>query len=67
MRFSHSTLLLLFLPGNLLPMLLGLPLVIFVVLAVVGLWWCHRHKLSPLKSSAPPPVPKYLIHRGTII
>ncbi|XP_011609122.2 disintegrin and metalloproteinase domain-containing protein 19 [Takifugu rubripes] len=43
--------------SNLLPMLLGLPLVIFVALAVVGLWRCYGHKLSPLKSSAPPPVP----------
>ncbi|XP_035525741.1 disintegrin and metalloproteinase domain-containing protein 19 [Morone saxatilis] len=43
--------------SNLLPVLLVLPLVLFVVLAAVGLWCCYRHKLHPLKTSAPPPVP----------
>ncbi|XP_059202750.1 disintegrin and metalloproteinase domain-containing protein 19 [Centropristis striata] len=40
-----------------LPLLLVLPLVLFVVLAAVGLWCCYRHKLPPLKTSSPPPVP----------
>ncbi|XP_039669787.1 disintegrin and metalloproteinase domain-containing protein 19 isoform X3 [Perca fluviatilis] len=43
--------------SNLLPVLVVLPLVLFVVLAAVGLWCCYRHKLHPLKTSAPPPVP----------
>ncbi|KAM9357468.1 disintegrin and metalloproteinase domain-containing protein 19 [Symphorus nematophorus] len=43
--------------SNLLPVLLVLPLVLFVVLAAAGLWCCYRHKLHPLKTSAPPPVP----------
>ncbi|XP_010771089.1 disintegrin and metalloproteinase domain-containing protein 19 [Notothenia coriiceps] len=43
--------------SNLLPVLVVLPLVLFVVLAAVGLLFCYRHKLHPLKSSAPPPVP----------
>lgn len=43
--------------SNLLPLLLVLPLVLFVVLAAVGLWCCYRHKLRPLKGSAPPPAP----------
>ncbi|XP_037636668.1 disintegrin and metalloproteinase domain-containing protein 19 [Sebastes umbrosus] len=43
--------------SNLLPVLLVLPLVLFVVLAAVGLWCCYRHKLHPLKTSAPSPVP----------
>ncbi|GAA6226342.1 disintegrin and metalloproteinase domain-containing protein 19 [Lates japonicus] len=43
--------------SNLLPVLLVLPLFLFVVLAAVGLWCCYRHKLHPLKSSAPPPAP----------
>ncbi|XP_035017449.1 disintegrin and metalloproteinase domain-containing protein 19 [Hippoglossus stenolepis] len=43
--------------SSLLPVLLVLPLVLFVVLAAVGLWCCYRHKLHPLKTSAPPPVP----------
>ncbi|XP_035506080.2 disintegrin and metalloproteinase domain-containing protein 19 isoform X2 [Scophthalmus maximus] len=43
--------------SNLLPVLLVLPLVLFVLLAAVGLWCCYRHKLRPLKTSAPPPVP----------
>uniref|UniRef100_A0A8C4DNA5 Disintegrin and metalloproteinase domain-containing protein 19 n=1 Tax=Dicentrarchus labrax TaxID=13489 RepID=A0A8C4DNA5_DICLA len=47
--------------SNLLPVLLVLPLVLFVVLAAVGLWCCYRHKLHPLKTSAPPPVPKFVI------
>nr|XP_043897084.1 disintegrin and metalloproteinase domain-containing protein 19 isoform X2 [Solea senegalensis] len=41
--------------SGLLPALLVLPLVLFVVLAAVGLWCCYRHKLHPLKASAPPP------------
>lgn len=56
-RSSDSNLLL-FLPGNLLPVLLVLTLVIFVLVAVVGLWCCYGHKLSPLKSTTPPPAPK---------
>lgn len=60
MQFSDSRLS--YVPtGNLLPVLLVLPLVVFVVLAAVGLWCCYRHKLSPLKTSAPPPVPKCVI------
>ncbi|XP_010735817.3 disintegrin and metalloproteinase domain-containing protein 19 [Larimichthys crocea] len=43
--------------SNLLLVLLVLPLVLFVVLAAVGLWCCYRHKRPPLKTSAPPPVP----------
>ncbi|XP_053285079.1 disintegrin and metalloproteinase domain-containing protein 19 isoform X2 [Pleuronectes platessa] len=43
--------------SGLLPVLLVLPLVLFVVLAAVGLWCCYRHKLHPLKTAAPPPVP----------
>ncbi|KAF3838099.1 hypothetical protein F7725_009867, partial [Dissostichus mawsoni] len=43
--------------SNLLPVLVVLPLFLFVVLAAVGLLFCYRHKLHPLKSSAPPPVP----------
>ncbi|XP_076595916.1 disintegrin and metalloproteinase domain-containing protein 19 [Chaetodon auriga] len=43
--------------SNLLPVLLVLPLVLFVVLAAVGLWCCYKHKLHPLKTSAPPSVP----------
>uniref|UniRef100_A0A3Q1CH67 ADAM metallopeptidase domain 19b n=1 Tax=Amphiprion ocellaris TaxID=80972 RepID=A0A3Q1CH67_AMPOC len=43
--------------SSLLPVLLVLPLALFVVLAAVGLWCCYKHKLRPLKSSAPPPVP----------
>ncbi|KAI3351256.1 hypothetical protein L3Q82_005810 [Scortum barcoo] len=43
--------------SNLLPVLLVLPLVLFVVLAAVGLWCRYRHKLRPLKTTAPPPVP----------
>ncbi|XP_032383620.1 disintegrin and metalloproteinase domain-containing protein 19 isoform X2 [Etheostoma spectabile] len=42
--------------SNLLPVLVVLPLVLFVVLAAVGLWCCYRHKLHPLKTSAPPAV-----------
>lgn len=41
--------------SSLLPVLVVLPLVLFVVLAAVGLWCCYRHKLHPLKTSAPPP------------
>eukprot|EP00063_Salmo_salar_P093713 XP_014068548.1 PREDICTED: disintegrin and metalloproteinase domain-containing protein 19-like isoform X2 [Salmo salar] len=40
------------------PVLLLLPLVIFVLLAAVGLWCCYSHKLHkhfPLKTSVPPP------------
>ncbi|KAG7241821.1 hypothetical protein INR49_024791 [Caranx melampygus] len=44
--------------SSLLPVLLVLPLVVFVVLAAVGLWCCYKHKLHPLKASAPPPLPK---------
>ncbi|XP_038555908.1 disintegrin and metalloproteinase domain-containing protein 19-like [Micropterus salmoides] len=43
--------------NNLLPVLLVLPLFLFVLLAAVGLWCCYRHKLHPLKTSAPLPVP----------
>ncbi|XP_071362810.1 disintegrin and metalloproteinase domain-containing protein 19 [Trachinotus anak] len=43
--------------SSLLPVLVVLPLVVFVVLAAAGLWCCYRHKLHPLKTSAPPPVP----------
>ncbi|XP_069552978.1 disintegrin and metalloproteinase domain-containing protein 19 [Brachyistius frenatus] len=43
--------------SSLLPALLVLPLALFVVLAAVGLWCCYKHKLHPLKASAPPPVP----------
>ncbi|XP_078145148.1 disintegrin and metalloproteinase domain-containing protein 19 [Centroberyx gerrardi] len=43
--------------SSLLPALLLLPLVLFVVLAAVGLWCCYRHKFRPLKTSAPPPAP----------
>ncbi|XP_061757855.1 disintegrin and metalloproteinase domain-containing protein 19 isoform X1 [Nerophis ophidion] len=42
--------------SHLLLILLVLPLVIFPLLAV-GLWCCHKHKLHPLKSSSPAPVP----------
>ncbi|XP_034070841.1 disintegrin and metalloproteinase domain-containing protein 19 [Gymnodraco acuticeps] len=43
--------------SNLLPVLVVLPLVLFVVLAAVGLLFYYRHRLHPLKSSNPPPVP----------
>ncbi|KAM7000842.1 disintegrin and metalloproteinase domain-containing protein 19 [Tautogolabrus adspersus] len=43
--------------NNLLPVLVVLPLVLFVALAAVGLWCCYKHKLQPVKASAPPPVP----------
>ncbi|XP_022077650.2 disintegrin and metalloproteinase domain-containing protein 19 [Acanthochromis polyacanthus] len=43
--------------SSLLPVLLVLPLALFVILAAVGLWCCYKHKLRPLKASAPPPVP----------
>ncbi|KAM3867059.1 disintegrin and metalloproteinase domain-containing protein 19 [Diretmus argenteus] len=42
--------------SSFLPALLLLPLVVFVVLAAVGLWCCYRHKF-PLKTSAPSPTP----------
>ncbi|XP_056295914.1 disintegrin and metalloproteinase domain-containing protein 19 [Pseudoliparis swirei] len=42
--------------SHLLPALVVLPLVLFVVLCAVGLWCCYRHKLHPLKTSAPPPM-----------
>ncbi|XP_036932863.1 disintegrin and metalloproteinase domain-containing protein 19 [Acanthopagrus latus] len=42
--------------GNFLLLLLVVPLVLFVVFAV-GLWCYYRHKLRPVKTSAPPPVP----------
>ncbi|XP_031713666.1 disintegrin and metalloproteinase domain-containing protein 19 [Anarrhichthys ocellatus] len=42
--------------SNLLPVLVVLPLVLFVFLSAFGLWCCYRHKLHPLKTSAPPPV-----------
>ncbi|XP_026186064.1 disintegrin and metalloproteinase domain-containing protein 19 isoform X2 [Mastacembelus armatus] len=44
-----------FIHSSLLPFLLVLPLLLFVVLAAVGLWCCYRHKLQPLKTSAPSP------------
>ncbi|KAM7417984.1 hypothetical protein PAMA_017566 [Pampus argenteus] len=45
-----------------LPVLLVLPLVLFfVLLAAVGLWCCYRHKLHPLKTSAPPPTQSYSV------
>uniref|UniRef100_A0A8C5I099 ADAM metallopeptidase domain 19b n=1 Tax=Gouania willdenowi TaxID=441366 RepID=A0A8C5I099_GOUWI len=43
----------------LLPVLLVLPLALFVLLSAMGLWCCYKHKLRPLKASAPPPVPEY--------
>ncbi|XP_041652862.1 disintegrin and metalloproteinase domain-containing protein 19 isoform X1 [Cheilinus undulatus] len=43
--------------SNLLPVLVVLPLVLFVVLAALGLWCCYKHKLQPMKTSTPPPVP----------
>ncbi|XP_070692876.1 disintegrin and metalloproteinase domain-containing protein 19 [Pempheris klunzingeri] len=43
--------------SHLLLVLLVLPLVCIVALAAVGLWFYYRHKLHPLKTSAPPPVP----------
>ncbi|XP_076023977.1 disintegrin and metalloproteinase domain-containing protein 19 isoform X2 [Genypterus blacodes] len=43
--------------SGVLPVLVVLPLVLFVVLAAVGLLCCFRHKLRPLKASAPTPVP----------
>ncbi|XP_049898058.1 disintegrin and metalloproteinase domain-containing protein 19 [Epinephelus moara] len=43
--------------SSLLPVLLVLPLVLFVVLAAVALWCCYKHKLHPLKTSATLPVP----------
>ncbi|XP_068444755.1 disintegrin and metalloproteinase domain-containing protein 19 isoform X2 [Clinocottus analis] len=42
--------------SNLLPVLVVLPLVLFVVLCAVGLWCCYRHKLHPLKTFAPSPI-----------
>ncbi|XP_077466463.1 disintegrin and metalloproteinase domain-containing protein 19 isoform X1 [Stigmatopora argus] len=42
--------------SNFLPILLVLPL-LFLVLLAVGLWWRYKHKLQPLKTSSPPPVP----------
>ncbi|KAK5611547.1 hypothetical protein CRENBAI_015204 [Crenichthys baileyi] len=42
-------------PGVPLPVLLLLAL--FVVLATFGLWFCYKHRLSPLKAFPPPPVP----------
>ncbi|XP_041703871.2 disintegrin and metalloproteinase domain-containing protein 19 isoform X2 [Coregonus clupeaformis] len=44
--------------SSLLPVLLLLPLVLFVLLAAVGRWCCYSHKLHknlPLKTSVPPP------------
>nr|XP_046262723.1 disintegrin and metalloproteinase domain-containing protein 19 [Scatophagus argus] len=41
--------------SSLLPVLLVLPLVLFLILAAVGLWCCYRHKLHPLKTCATPP------------
>nr|XP_040029740.1 disintegrin and metalloproteinase domain-containing protein 19 [Gasterosteus aculeatus aculeatus] len=43
--------------SNLLPVLVVLPLVLFVILSAVALWCCYRHKLHPGKTSAPPPMP----------
>ncbi|XP_075897617.1 disintegrin and metalloproteinase domain-containing protein 19-like isoform X2 [Nelusetta ayraudi] len=43
--------------GGPLPVLVILPLVVFLLLAAVGLWCRYKHKLHPLKSSAQPPVP----------
>lgn len=38
--------------------LVALSLVLFVVVAAAGgLWCCCKHKLHPIKNSAPPPVP----------
>src|SRR4029434_10345193 len=39
--------------GTLLPVLLLLLLCGVVGLAAVGIWCCYKHKLHPLKSSAP--------------
>ncbi|XP_028316088.1 disintegrin and metalloproteinase domain-containing protein 19 isoform X2 [Gouania willdenowi] len=44
--------------SSLLPVLLVLPLALFVLLSAMGLWCCYKHKLRPLKASAPPPVPE---------
>uniref|UniRef100_A0AAV2MLG7 Disintegrin and metalloproteinase domain-containing protein 19-like n=1 Tax=Knipowitschia caucasica TaxID=637954 RepID=A0AAV2MLG7_KNICA len=43
--------------NNLLLVVVILPLVLFVVVAAIGLWCCYRHKLRPMKASTPPPVP----------
>ncbi|XP_029918400.1 disintegrin and metalloproteinase domain-containing protein 19 [Myripristis murdjan] len=43
--------------SSLLPALLLPPLVLFVVLAAVALWYCYKHKLHPLKTSTPSPAP----------
>lgn len=42
---------------DLLLVLVILPLVLFVVVAAIGLWCCYKHKLRPLKTSAPSLVP----------
>ncbi|XP_067373689.1 disintegrin and metalloproteinase domain-containing protein 19 isoform X1 [Channa argus] len=41
--------------SSLVPVLVVLPLVLFVVLAIVGLWCYYRHKLHPLKFSTSTP------------
>ncbi|XP_072295879.1 disintegrin and metalloproteinase domain-containing protein 19 isoform X2 [Eucyclogobius newberryi] len=43
--------------NTLLLVLVIIPLVLFVIFAAVVLWCCYKHKLRPLKTSAPPPVP----------
>ncbi|KAM6953196.1 disintegrin and metalloproteinase domain-containing protein 19 [Aplochiton taeniatus] len=47
--------------NGLLPVLLLLPLVVFVVLAAVGLWCCYRNKFRPMKTAGPSPVPQIKI------
>ncbi|KAM8909978.1 disintegrin and metalloproteinase domain-containing protein 19 [Spinachia spinachia] len=47
--------------SNLLPVLVVLPLVLFVILCAVGLWCCYRNKLHPVKTSAPPPLPSFSV------
>ncbi|XP_047440954.1 disintegrin and metalloproteinase domain-containing protein 19 [Mugil cephalus] len=44
---------------NLLPVLLVLPLALFLGLAAVGLWCRYKHKLRPLKTSTSPTVPNF--------
>ncbi|KAJ8406051.1 hypothetical protein AAFF_G00309390 [Aldrovandia affinis] len=43
--------------SSLLPVLLLLPLLLFLGLAGVALWCCHKHRSRPKKSPAPPPPP----------
>ncbi|KAG7464785.1 hypothetical protein MATL_G00169320 [Megalops atlanticus] len=43
--------------SSLLPVLLLLPLLLFLGLAAVALWCCYKHRSRPEKSPAPPPPP----------